>query len=372
MGDGATAQWARAVFSGDYARQWAPVFAGLLRLRGRACLSVSQVKALGQSFQGRIAVAVRQGRAVLARKYYSMHWLRSFIAFCEEVLQSREFPHDAEVFSWFWQRQSKKYREQQRTMLRYFEAFSWEGMQRALRRMRGGRGAGGRITVFTMQVNFCETRQAVNRYGLSGLCFLLQEYRRCKALRVSVSGTRVWLRRGGQVSRAHTIVMLDAVVKYLGLSLAEVRGRRPDRLCGAGEVAHQIGRLRICPKVELQGIPEWNVFFRCGIILLAKQQHEDGVTKYNDLMRALQALGVSKNQRNGRRKSRQVLGREFARAVGSATDTGMRKRSAEDLFQDVQEAGGKPLCYVSSGGQRKRRRMKRAAMEAFLRASQGP
>ena len=163
--------------------------------------------------------------------------------------------------------------------------------------------------------------------------------------------------------------MLDAVVEYLGLSLAEVRGQRPDRMCGAREVAHEVGRLRICPKVQLQGIPEWNVFCRCGIILLAKQQHEDGVAKYNDLTRALQAMGVAKNQRNGQRKSRRVLGRQFARAVERSKDTGMRKRHVEDLFHDVQEAGGKPLWYVSAGGQRKRRRMKRSAMEAFLRAS---
>ena len=60
----------------------------------------------------------------------------------------------------------------------------------------------------------------------------------------------------------HTVQLLEVVRECADVSLAALRRKRPRPHDGVVELAFQLGRHRICPKVEMAGIVEWSILAR--------------------------------------------------------------------------------------------------------------
>ena len=342
-----------------------PVVSRLLRLRGRTQLTVSEIIALGNSMCGFVALAVRKGRVKMAGKYNAMDCARCFMAVCERILRCRPAEYVQVLHNWFLTKQSKKYRDE--ACLRYFGALSCDGMTRAIARMRASLSAGASVCAATMQILYCETRQAINKYTIGGVCYLLERFDMSRIVRHHVSRVRARLQSCDDVSTPHTLQLLETIRKQVGMMMQELRKQHPRRMLSVSDLAHKVGRLRICPKVVLEGIPEWNVLSRCMMAVVAKVKNMQRSASYQDVKQAARSMGITYYNAGGSsKKTRKVLLRQLAQKMKAPQGTGMKKRSFAELEQLVKAAGGQPLWYATVRGRRKRCRMSREAMEAYL------
>jgi hypothetical protein len=149
------------------------------------------------------------------------------------------------------------------------------------------------------------------------------------------------------------------------MSMCMLKKQRPQRILSLPDIAHKMGKLGICPKVALQGIPEWNVMARGMTVVRAHLETADGGASYGDLKEAARSAGIPYHRADGSKKNKKVLQRDLSRTVALARDTGMRKRTIHELEVSVRAAGGSPLSYTTVQGRRVRRRMTRSAMEQY-------
>jgi hypothetical protein len=316
--------------------------------------------------EGGMTLAVHKGIVNTAGGYNAMDMTRCFMAVCECILHCKAASYEEKLHAWFLSRQSKKYRRDIQDMGRYFGSMTCDSMNRAVSKMRRCLRASGQVNVSTMQVLYCETRHAINQYSIGALCFMLERYEASSVLRHRVSQVRARLLRSDEVSQPHTYQILESIREYLDMSVGALRQQRPARLLSVSDLVHKVGRLRICPKVVLEGIPEWGVLGRCMSVLLCKMQTGQGGASYRDLEDATRHSNVSNYHADGSRKSKAVLQSQLFQSVlhgqhGRPQQTGMRKRTFEQLVAAVRAAGGVPVY-----GWAKRRRMTRGEMEAFL------
>ena len=168
------------------------------------------------------------------------------------------------------------------------------------------------------------------------------------------------------VCKPHTLQVLEIIRKYLGMTLATLMQQQPRRILSVQDLAAKLGRWRLCPKVVLEGIPEWNVLSKCMAVLLAKLEIAGGIDKYQDLKKAAVTMGIPRCAADGSKKTKYALQRALKAKLKTPTGTGITKRTFKELEMDVTAAGGQYLTYKTVAARRVRRRMTRAAMEKFL------
>ena len=102
-----------------------------------------------------------------------------------------------------------------------------------------------------------------------------------------------------------------------------------------------VGANRLCPKVVLEGIPEW-------VGLKNELQRIGGALGIRQRLTAVTArsLGISSHHRDGKRKAKEALRAEVLKAGG------VRKRKFGELKDMVKRAGGR-LRLSENGKQRK-------------------
>ena len=224
-------------------------------------------------------------------------------------------------------------------------------------RIRRALGDGAVVTFATVEVLFCELRQAINRYGLRGVWYLVQWYQASSSTRAAVLQARRRLQLDDEVSMPHTVQLLEVVRECADVSLAALRRKRPRPHGGVVELAFQLGRHRICPKVEMGGIVEWSILARELSVSLSR-----GQCSYRDLRLAAEALEVSVYDCSGARKGAAVLRRHVAAARTRAPVVSSRRRTFAELQAEVSQAGGTPRPYRRGV----RRRLTRTQLEQYL------
>ena len=133
--------------------------------------------------------------------------------------------------------------------------------------------------------------------------------------------------------------------------------RRRARNVGSG-----FGKDSVCPKMELDGIPEFHVLARALSVVYVKVHDASSI---RELRIAASVMGV----KYCKSLSKQTLGRRVRARLGQPVGTGKRKRSHAELVDAVTAAGGVVRWYESVRGRRVRCRMSKPSMEAFLRES---
>ena len=112
-----------------------------------------------------------------------------------------------------------------------------------------------------------------------------------------------------------------------------------------------VGSSRVCPKVALEGIPEW--------MALREQLQEVCAllgTRHRLVSESARRLGIPLHHADGSRKTKE----ELSTALGEAG--GMRKRPYSELQAQVQRAG----CGTRTVEGGKRRKLTRAELQAVL------
>ena len=97
----------------------------------------------------------------------------------------------------------------------------------------------------------------------------------------------------------------------------------PKRTGGASEVAYQMGRRRLCPKVELDGIPEFRVLASCMSVVTQKVQAGLGRKPQEKKTEVCEAAHTAVSQLAGGREGsgyqvREVAYYQEARGAGEA------------------------------------------------------
>ena len=344
----------------SFAEKWEHVISQL-ELSHAQTLSAADIIAMGDSLPQYVAVAIQKGNVRMAAKYLSMDCMRVLMHVLEYVCKCKPVVYDDMLHSWFLARQSKKYRRETQRMLAYFGALSCDLLNKAIHRMRKALNATTNVNASTMFVLFCETRRAINNYSLCSVRYLIEQYDSSAKLRDVVSTARYEL-SDGVSTECHTNQLLEAIRMHLGLSLNALRKLHPKRICTVSELAFQLGRRRICPKVELDGIPEFHVLARALSVVYVKVHDASSI---RELRMAASVMGV----KYCKSLSKQTLGRRVRARMGQPVGTGKRKRCHAELVDAVTAAGGVVRWYESVRGRRVRCRMSKPSMEAFLRES---
>ena len=294
-----------------------------------------------------------------------MDTMRCFMAITEKVLRCRGTKYTEELHAWFMKRQCKKHREEHHKIMCFFGHVSCTQMAAAVRRLQGIAGSQLTVTTSTMYVLLCETRQAINAYTTAGVCYMLEKYRNSEGIRDAVESVRIGLLSSDCITRPHTLQMFDAVLRYCELSVSQVRQQRPRRMLQSRGIVDAVGAC-MCPKIALEGIPEWrSLSEQLGIIMGRVQGHENRLagsraSSYQDLQQASVNMGIARYCSDGTRKGKRQLAAEVSRRARS--DGGMRKKTFQELEEAVSEAGGTSRPYLRGV----RRRMNKAQMDFFL------
>ena len=162
----------------------------------------------------------------------------------------------------------------------------------------------------------------------------------------------------------------------MGVSLAVLRKVPSKRTGGASEVAYQMGRRRLCPKVELDGIPEFRVLASCMRVVTQKVQAGLGrkpqeknqkyarqhTRQYRSLVEAAKGLGIKYAKSHTTRKLVVLVRRRMQKPAG----TGARKRSYEELVSAVHARGGSEYERMKKHGRWITRRVSKVKLEALL------
>lgn len=219
----------------------------------------------------------------------------------------------------------------------------------------------GRSTVSfsSIQVLLCETRQAVNKYGLRGVCSLIGHYKRSVYVRREVASLRKELTARLSMKQSHTVLVLERIRVAVGMSICDVRAAHGIVACSRHQLVYSLGSLRLCPKVCLEAIPEWICLRRSMSVCLCRAQRNP---RYCDLVAACRELGIT-SRGSAARISKASLRRAFNVRMKKSSAL---KRSWHEVAQDVSDAGGSPVYYQKSVGKRRKCRMSIRDMEAFL------
>ena len=359
-----------------FAEKWAHVVSGLLRPRVEGVsVASADIIAMGDSIPDYVAVAVQKNKVKMAGKYNSMDCMRCFMHMLEYCMGCTPTEYTEELHQWFLKRQSRKCGRDAAAELAYFGVLSCESMTAALGRMRMALGTTSRVSTATMSVLFCETRQAINRYSLQGLWYLIELYDKSKTVRANVSRVRNGLAYSVS-TLCHTIQVLEGIRNCEGVSLAVLRKSLFKRAGGPMEVAYQMGRRRLSPKVELDGIPEFRVLASCLSVVTQKVQVCQGrssdvklqkysyqhTLQYCSLLEAAKGLGIKYTKRHSKKKLAELVKRGMQKPSG----TGTKKRSYEELVSVLHARGGCAYERVKKQGRWTTRRISKAKLEALL------
>ena len=283
-------------------------------------------------------------------RYNCMDAMRAILA----VLESFGMAHvvyDQCLHKWFRARQSRKYRSG--------VVWTWDAgdIDRMVARLRSSFKHQYTVTFGTVQVLLCETRQAVNKYGIRGVWYLIRGYKLSSVIRGKVSRLRASLMKTSGAGHSHTLQILECIRRSKCLSVEAVR--RSKGAVSVNELVYAMGSLRLCPKVCLEAIPEWVSLRRCMAVGLVCA-HRRPV--YGDIARATSELGIV-SRRCGRKYTKTELLKAFHKGMKKCTGL---KRTWQELADDVSAAGGTPLYYGRVCGRAVRMRMTKPEMVDFL------
>ena len=342
-----------------FAEKWAHVVSGLLRPRVEGVsVASADIMAMGDSIPAYVAVAIQKGQVKMAGKYNSMDTMRCFMQMLEWCFGCTPTEYTERLHQWFLKRQCRKYGRDAAAELAYFGVLSCDGMTTALGRMRTALNTPAQVSAATMYVSFCETRQAINRYSLPGLWYLIELYDKRKSVRANVSCVRSGLAHSVS-THCHTIQVLEGIRSCVGVSLSVLRKLPSKRAGGPLEGAYQMGRRRLCPKVELDGIPEFRVLASCLSVVTQKVQHTQ---QYRSLVQAAKGLGIKYAKSHATKKLAVLVKRGMQKPSG----TGARKRSYEELVSAVHARGGSEYERVKKQGRWITTRASKVKLEALL------
>lgn len=359
-----------------FAEKWAHVVSGLQRprLEGVSVAS-ADIMAMGDSIRDYVAVAVQKNRVKMAGKYNSMDCMRCFMHIVEFCMGCMPTEYTEELHQWFLKRQCRKYGRDAAAELSYFGVVSCDTMTTALGRMRNALKTTSQVSAATMYVLFCETRQAINRYSLHGLWYLIEVYDKSKSARANVSRLRHGLAHSVS-TLCHTLQVLEAIRSCVGVSLAVLRRSSSKRAGGPLELAYQLGRRLLCPKVALDGIPEFRVLASSLSVLTQKVQAGLGgkpqdkqhtyarhhTKQYRSLLEAAKGLGIKYAKSQTKKKLAVLVKRGMQKPAG----TGARKRSYAELVSAVHARGGSVYQRIKRQGRWITRRVSKAKLEALV------
>ncbi|CAK0859546.1 unnamed protein product [Prorocentrum cordatum] len=317
--------------------------------------------AMGDSIPDYVAVAVQKNKVKMAGKYNSMDCMRCFMHMVEYCMGFTPTEYTEELHQWFLKRQCRKWARHAAAELAYFGLVSCDTMTTALGRMRKALNSTSQVSDATMYVLFCETRQAINRYSLHGVWYLIDAYDKSKSVRANVSRVRPGLAS----TRCHTIQLLEAIRSCVGVSLAVLRtlgGGVSDG--GPCEVAYQLGRRRLCPKVESDGIPELRVLASCLSVLTQKVQTyaRQPSQQYRGLVKAAKGLGIKYGKSHTVKKLALLVKRGMLQPSG----TGACKRTYQELVSAAHARGASEYQIIKVQGRWITRRVSKATLETLV------
>ena len=263
---------------------------------------------------------------------------RTFMVVHEQILGAPATAYTDRLHHWFTRGLSKRSASgtlQATSALADKDALRF---QKSVKEMQTAVGPDFTVTWSTVFVLRCETRQVCQKYGFGGIEKMTQAVQRSSTLQAVVEEQRQALLREKMPGKCHTVQIFEAIAKHKGWSQQYLR--RHHNRKSAASVCRAVGAGRLCPKVVLEGIPEW--------VCLKKELQRIGealgIKPRLPRMSAC-ALGLSSHQPEG---TCQVNKKELSASVVKAR--GVSKRQHREL-QDVVGKAGSALCVSGRGKQ---------------------
>ena len=229
--------------------EWGAVIEGVFCGGGRVkALEASQVFALGNCLTT-LALAEHNHRRRCMGQYNKRHTLRTFMVVHEQILGAPATAYTEELHRWFARGLSKK------SACVTFSASDARSLRQSVTDLQAVLGSDFTVTWSTVFVLRCETRQVCQTYGIGGIQKMAQAVHRSSRLQAIVEEQRLMLLREETPGRCHTVQIFDAIAKQKGWSQQYLR--RQPKSKSVASVCWTVGAGRLCPKVVLEGIPEW-------------------------------------------------------------------------------------------------------------------
>ena len=229
--------------------EWGAVIGGVFGGGGKVKgLEASQVFALGDCLTT-LALAEHNHRRRCMGQYNQRHTLRTFMVVHEQILGAPATAYTEELHRWFARGLSKK------SACVTFPASDARSLRQSVTDLQAVLGSDFTVTWSTVFVLRCETRQVCQTYGIGGIQKMAQAVHRSSRLQAIVEEQRLMLLREETPGRCHTVQIFDAIAKQKGWSQQYLR--RQPKSKSVASVCWTVGAGRLCPKVVLEGIPEW-------------------------------------------------------------------------------------------------------------------
>ena len=340
------------------AKSVAPIADRLLRARGHGRLSVTEYIKIGNAMHKVVVLAHHKGRKKTMGSYHSMDAIRCFECVCRFLLRSQATPYTSVVHQWILKKQSSKFRKVMLKDLFYFGIQDAACMVKAVQKYAKLHAKKSVIPTTTF-VLYCEVRQVINRFTLKGAKFLCEAYEKSKAIRETGEELKEHLLEKDDGADSHTVQVFQAIADHVKFkpSLALHVTATPT------EVIDACAKHGLCPKLALEGIPEW---ISLRNVLQGILVNCTGKAKYADVTATAKSFGVSVFDKEGNRKPMPMLQRQVTQARQQSTLMPSRKRTWVVLENEMRSKGGNPSPYVGKGPNRKRKRMRPRAIEKWL------
>ena len=223
--------------------EWGASIEGAFSCGGRVkALEASQVFALGDCLTT-LALAEHNQIKRCMGNYNKTHTLRTFMAVHEQILGAPAAVYTQELHHWFTRGLSKMARKDA------------QSFQQSVRNLQAAVGPDFTVTWSTVFVLRCETRQVCQKYGIGGIQKMTQAVHRSSTLQALVEEQRQALLREEMLGKCHTVQIFDAIARHKGWSQQILRRHQNSK--SVASVCRTVGAGRLCPKVVLEGIPEW-------------------------------------------------------------------------------------------------------------------
>jgi hypothetical protein len=263
----------------------APLIDRLLRARGRVGLTATEFLRIGNAIQSVVVLAIHNGTYRTMGAYNAMDANRCFDSVCLYLLRCKEIVYTEAVHEWMLSKQSAKFRAIMVKDLFYFGIQKAADMTRTVKKLRKLHPTMS-VTPSTVFILYCELRQVINKFTLSGVKALCLAFASSQSAQRAVQKVKDRLLREDDGKDSHTVQVFQAIVDHLKFDFSKTRqvSATPQ------EVVDLCAKHELCPKLFLENIPEWSALHDVlsGILLKCSSQQS-----YSDVTAAATAYGLS-------------------------------------------------------------------------------
>ena len=319
------------------------IFERVLRARGRRALTSAEVMEIGGAFHKGVVLAIHNGILRTISNYNEMDATRCFECLVNAVFGVPPTIYDDSLHCWYMKRQKKKMRAQVLKDMKAIGVTTAREMQEKLKVFQSL--VSGTVNASTGFVALCEFRQLLNKFGLRRVHLMVQACEKSTDIQKAVAVKRRELFETGGTCECHTVQLFNVIA-----GMGKFGNAAPQCTVAPSKVLDAMVGAGLCPKVALDGIPEFASLQKSFPLLVALALGRSINCKL--LAKACASIGCTPRSA-GARKSKRRMMNMLSKGLHEGYDLVTKSESTHKALEKrMISLGGNVRPYI--GGKRTR------------------